>query len=79
MQFIGYIVIGLPLMMYCLGRIGGPMGKALTYAYSRFGCRWCRVRRKKSEMTVQRLTESENNNDDIVPYSEPKKSSNIHT
>ena len=53
-------------MMYCLGRIGGPMGKALTYAYSRFGCRWCRVRRKKSEMTVQRLTESENNNDDIV-------------
>ena len=79
MQFIGYIVIGLPLMMYCLGRIGGPMGKALTYAYSRFGCRWCRVRRRKSEMVVQRLTESENNDDDIIPSSESKKSSNKYS
>ena len=55
LQFIGYIVIGLPLMGYCLTRIGDPMGKALAYAYSRLFCRWCRIRRKKSEKVAQGL------------------------
>ena len=53
LQFIGYIVVGLPLMMYCLACIGDPMGNTLLYVYSRFCCRWCRVRRRKSEMVVQ--------------------------
>ena len=42
-------------MGYCLTRIGDPMGKALAYAYSRLFCRWCRIRRRKSEKVAQGL------------------------
>jgi len=35
--------------MIFLSKIGDLMGRLLGYVYSRFCCRWCRVRRKKSE------------------------------
>ena len=44
-----YTILGLPMMMVFLANIGGVMAKALKYSYSRFCCRWCRVRRKFEE------------------------------
>ena len=40
-------------MMVFLANIGNSMASALKYVYSRMGCRWCRVRRKKAEMVEQ--------------------------
>jgi hypothetical protein len=50
LQFVGYITVGLPLMMVFLARIGNSMAFALKYLYSRIGCRWCRIRRRKTEL-----------------------------
>ena len=48
-----YIIVGLPLMMVFLSNIGNTMASALKMFYSRIGCRWCRIRRKKSELEAQ--------------------------
>eukprot|EP00095_Tigriopus_kingsejongensis_P009549 maker-scaffold114_size351134-snap-gene-2.15 protein:Tk09549 transcript:maker-scaffold114_size351134-snap-gene-2.15-mRNA-1 annotation:"potassium channel subfamily k member 3-like" len=45
-----YALIGLPLAMVFLANIGGIMADFITYLYSRGCCRWCRVRRKRSEL-----------------------------
>ena len=50
LQFVGYITVGLPLMMVFLAKIGNSMAFALKYIYSRIGCRWCRIRRRKAEI-----------------------------
>ena len=44
-----YTIIGLPIILIFLGKIGGVMAKSLKYIYSRGCCRWCRARRKLSE------------------------------
>ena len=50
LQFVGYITVGLPLIMVFLAKIGNSMAFALKYVYSRIGCRWCRIRRRKAEI-----------------------------
>ena len=53
LQFVAYITVGLPVMMVFLAKIGNSMAFALKFIYSRIGCRWCRVRRKKSEIAAK--------------------------
>ena len=53
LQFIAYITVGLPVMMVFLAKIGNSMAFALKYLYSRIGCRWCRIRRKKEELLAK--------------------------
>ena len=53
LQFVAYITVGLPVMMVFLAKIGNLMAFALKFIYSRIGCRWCRVRRKKSEIAAK--------------------------
>lgn len=50
LQLVAYIIVGLPLMMVFLSNIGNSMASGLKLFYSRIGCRWCRIRRKKSEL-----------------------------
>ena len=45
-----YAIIGIPLTMIFLANIGKIMSRTVMVAYSRCFCRWCRVRRKKSEL-----------------------------
>ena len=40
-------------MMVFLAKIGNSMAFALKYLYSRIGCRWCRIRRKKEELSAK--------------------------
>ena len=40
-------------MMVFLAKIGNSMAFALKYLYSRIGCRWCRIRRKKEELLAK--------------------------
>ena len=58
---IAYILVGLPIMMMFLANIGGIMADWLTHSYSRFCCRPCRIRRKKSEK------DSNEDGDKIIP------------
>ena len=45
-----YTVFGLALMMLFLANIGTFMARTLKTAYSRLACRWCRVRRRFTEL-----------------------------
>merc|ERR1719238_939146 len=45
-----YALIGIPLMLVFMGTIGGWMAKTFTWFYSRLLCRWCRARRRDSEL-----------------------------
>ena len=45
-----YTVFGLALMMLFLANIGTFMAQTLKTAYSRLACRWCRVRRRFTEL-----------------------------
>ncbi|CAG0916531.1 unnamed protein product [Notodromas monacha] len=45
-----YAIIGVPLMLMFLANIGDTMATWLKYTYSRGCCRWCRSRRKESEL-----------------------------
>lgn len=64
-----YTIFGLPLMMMFLANIGSLMAKVTSYTYSRFCCRWCRVRRKRSELTEEEILEGKKISlrDDNVP------------
>ena len=45
-----YTVFGLALMMLFLANIGNFMAKTIKAGYSRLMCRWCRVRRRWTEL-----------------------------
>ena len=45
-----YTVFGLALMMLFLANIGSFMARTLKTVYSRLACRWCRVRRRWTEL-----------------------------
>lgn len=45
-----YTVFGLALMMLFLANIGTFMARTLKTVYSRLACRWCRVRRRWTEL-----------------------------
>ena len=45
-----YTVFGLALMMFFLANIGSFMARILKTAYSRLACRWCRVRRRWTDV-----------------------------
>ena len=45
-----YTVFGLALMMLFLANIGSFMARILKTAYSRLACRWCRVRRRWTDL-----------------------------
>ncbi|XP_045128906.1 TWiK family of potassium channels protein 7-like isoform X1 [Portunus trituberculatus] len=45
-----YSVVGIPLLLVFLANIGDFLAKSFKYIYSRCCCRWCRVRRKLSEL-----------------------------
>jgi hypothetical protein len=50
-----YSMVGMPLMMIFLANIGKIMSRAVMYFYSRCFCRWCRVRRKRSELEEEAM------------------------
>ena len=55
-------------MMVFLAKIGNSMAFALKYLYSRIGCRWCRIRRKKEELLAKgELQENSVRTEDITP------------
>ena len=45
-----YTILGLPLMMMFLANIGSVFANITTYIYSRLCCRWCRVRRRRTDL-----------------------------
>ncbi|XP_050690481.1 TWiK family of potassium channels protein 7-like isoform X2 [Eriocheir sinensis] len=45
-----YSVVGIPLLLVFLANIGDFLANSFRYIYSRCCCRWCRVRRKLSEL-----------------------------
>lgn len=77
-----YALIGLPLTMVFLANIGGIMADFITYLYSRGCCRWCRVRRKKTEIEddpVKKLTlkNDEVGKEDYMPTEDVSISENL--
>ncbi|KAK3877621.1 hypothetical protein Pcinc_017656 [Petrolisthes cinctipes] len=45
-----YSVVGIPLLLVFLANIGEFLATSFRYIYSRLCCRWCRVRRRFTEM-----------------------------
>jgi len=53
-----YSIIGIPLLLVFMSQIGDWMAKSFRWLYSRMLCRWCRARRRDSELppSVDRRT-----------------------
>ncbi|KAF0292940.1 TWiK family of potassium channels protein 7 [Amphibalanus amphitrite] len=68
---IGYAMIGTPLLLVFLGRIGSGMSDSFRYIYSRCICRWCRTRRYQNEAGMgqrrKRLWEDDVGKEDYMP------------
>jgi len=47
---IGYALLGIPLMVLFMASIGDWMATTFRWIYSRVLCRWCRARRRDSEL-----------------------------
>jgi len=47
---IGYSLIGIPLLLVFMAQIGDWMAESFRWLYSRAMCRWCRARRRDSEL-----------------------------
>ncbi|XP_069949679.1 TWiK family of potassium channels protein 7-like isoform X2 [Cherax quadricarinatus] len=45
-----YSVVGIPMLLVALANVGECLADACRYIYSRMCCRWCRVKRKFSEL-----------------------------